>query len=73
MRYTPQDQTLGPNYDVHDVLASVGLHDAVAVVAPGTRGPHGLTAAGTSGAGRVNRIYLDGPRAARAIPPEPRQ
>jgi integrase/recombinase XerC len=38
MRYTPQDQTLGPNYDVHDVVASVGLHDAVAVGAPGTRG-----------------------------------
>src|ERR1035441_8103313 len=28
MRYIPQDRTLTPNYDVHDVLASVGLEDA---------------------------------------------
>jgi hypothetical protein len=98
MRYTPQDRTLSPNYDVHDVLASVGLEDA-AVVAPGQRDPHDVTPAGTSSNGRVDRIYLtrelvgaasrhsqqdigdsdhqalmlvlDGPRAARAIPPEP--
>ena len=101
MRYTPQDRSLRPNYDVHDVLASVGLHDADAVMAPGQRDPHDVTPAGTSRGGRVDRVYLtgelagaasrhdqqdigdadhqalmltlDGPRAARVIPPEPRQ
>jgi len=28
MRYSPQDGNLTPNYDVHDVLASVELEDA---------------------------------------------
>jgi hypothetical protein len=97
MRYTPQDRTLSVNYDVHDVLASVGLEDTAAVVAPWQRDPP----TGISSNGRVDRIYLtreladaasrhdqqdigdgdhqalmltlDGPRAARAIPPEPRQ
>jgi hypothetical protein len=89
------------NRAVHDVLASVGLEDAVAVMAPGQRDPHDFTPGGTSSNGRVDRIYLtrelagaasrhsqqdigdgdhqalmlvlDGPSAARAIPPEPRR
>jgi hypothetical protein len=101
MRYTPQDRTLSPNYDVHGVLASVGLEDVAAVVAPGQRDPHHDTPTGISSNGRADRIYLtreladaasrhdqqdigdndhqalmlalDGPSAARAIPPEPRQ
>jgi len=101
MRYTPQDRTLTPNYDVHDVLACVGLEDAVAVLAPRQREPDDRIPSGTSSGGRVDRIYLtwdladaaaryarqdigdsdhqalmlilDGPRAARAIPPGPRQ
>lgn len=101
IRYTPQDRTLSPNYDVHDVLASVGLEDVAAVVAPGQRDPHHGTPAGTGSNGRVDRVYLtreladaasrhdqqdigdddhqalmltlDGPRVARAIPPDPRQ
>jgi hypothetical protein len=66
MRYTPQDQALSPNYDVHDVLASVGLHDAVTVMAPGQRDPHDVTAAMTSRGGRVDRIYLTRELAAAA-------
>ena len=99
MRYTPQDRTLTPNYDVHDVLASVGLEDA-AVLTSGQRHSYDLGPAGTSSSGRVDRIYLtwdladaaaryarqdirdsehqalmltlDGLRAARTIPPQPR-
>ena len=66
MRYTPQDRTLSPNYDVHDVLASVGLHDAAAVLAPGRRDPHDLAPAGTSRGGRVDRVYLTGELAGAA-------
>jgi hypothetical protein len=58
MRYTPQDRTLTPNYDVHDVLASVGMVDVFAVLTPGQREPDDLAAAGTSSGGRVDRIYL---------------
>jgi hypothetical protein len=58
MRYTPQDRTLSPNYGVHDVLTSVGLEDAAAVVAPGQRDPHPDTLSGTGSNGRVDRIYL---------------
>jgi|GEM_PF-3083097 len=100
MRYTPRDRTLTPNYDVHDVLASIGLEDA-AVQTPGQHHPSDLGPAGTSSGGRVDRIYLtwdlidaavryarqdigdsehqalmltlDGLRAARTIPPQPRQ
>jgi len=99
MRYTPQDRTLTPNYDVHDVLASVGLEDVFAVLTPGQREPDDLTPDGTSSGARVDRFYLtrdltdaasrfarqdigdsdhqalmltlDGPSAARAIPPGP--
>jgi hypothetical protein len=100
MRYTPQDRTLSANYDVHDVLASVGLHDAAIVAAARQQDPDDLPQAGTSRGGRVDRVYLtgeladtasrhdqqdigdggrralmltlDGYRAARAIPLEPR-
>jgi hypothetical protein len=99
MRYTPQDRTLTPNYDVHDVLASVGLEDVFAVLTPGQREPDDLMPGGTRSGGRVDRFYLtrdltdaaarfarqdigdsehqaliltlDGPSAARAIPPGP--
>jgi hypothetical protein len=37
MRYSPQDQNLTPNYDVHDVLAGVGMEDAAAVRTPELR------------------------------------
>jgi len=52
MRYSPRDQTLTPNYDVHDVLTSVSMDDA-ATVAPMSGDPEG-----TSVSGRVDRIYL---------------
>jgi len=55
MRYSPQDQTLTPNYDVHDVLASVDMEDAVTALAPE---PHDAASAGTGAVGRVDRIYL---------------
>jgi hypothetical protein len=58
MRYTPQDRTLTPNYDVHDVLASVGLEDVFAVLSPGEREPYDLTPGGTESVGLVDRIYL---------------
>jgi hypothetical protein len=52
MRYSAQDRTLTPNYDVHDVLACIGMQDAVgstpAPSDPGEAGP----------GGRVDRIYL---------------
>lgn len=52
MRYSPHDQSLTPNYDVHDVLASVGMNDAAAIApAPGDL-------EGTSASGRADRIYL---------------
>jgi hypothetical protein len=59
MRYGPQDRTISPNYEVHDVLASADLHDA-AVAAPRQQDPDELTQAGTSGGGRVDRVYLTG-------------
>jgi hypothetical protein len=49
MRYSPQDSNLTPNYDVHDVLACVGMEDVV----PAPDDPEG-----TSATGRVDRIYL---------------
>ena len=52
MRYSPQDGNLTPNYDVDDVLACVGMEDAVALV-PAPSDPEG-----TSANGRVDRIYL---------------
>lgn len=52
MRYSPHDQSLTPNYDVHDVLASVGMDDAAAI-APAPGDPEG-----TSASDRVDRIYL---------------
>ena len=58
MRYSPQDRTLTPNYDVHDVLACVGMEDAVAVLASARSDPDDLASAGTSVNGRVDRIYL---------------
>jgi hypothetical protein len=95
MGLTPADLLSAP------MVASVGLEDAAAVVAPGQRDPHHGTPAGTGSNGRVDRVYLtreladaasrhdqqdigdsdhqalmltlDGPRAARAVPPEPRQ
>jgi hypothetical protein len=57
MRYGIGDGTLVPNYDVHDVLASVGLEDAAAILAPEQREPADLTATLIHG-GRVDRIYL---------------
>lgn len=82
------------------MLASVGMEDTAAVLAPAPRDPADLTTTGAS-SGRADRIYLtreltgaasrydqqdigdsdhqalmlvlDGPRAARAVPPEPRQ
>jgi hypothetical protein len=47
-----------PNYDVHDVLACVGMEDAVAVLASARSDPDDLASAGTSVNGRVDRIYL---------------
>jgi hypothetical protein len=47
-----------PNYDVHDVLASVGLEDAAALLASGHREPADLTPTGIHGGGRADRIYL---------------
>jgi hypothetical protein len=58
IRYTAQDRTLAPNYDVHDMLASVGVEDVFGVLTPGQRGPDDLTPGGTSSGGRVDRIYL---------------
>jgi hypothetical protein len=58
MRYTPHDQTVTPNYDVHDVLASVGMEDAAAFLPPGQRQPADLTATGTGNGGRIDRLYL---------------
>lgn len=57
MRYAPHDQTLTPNYDVHDVLASVGLEDAAAL-ASGPGGSPGPGPAGTGSSGRADRLYL---------------
>lgn len=54
-RYSPSNMTLTPNYDVHDVLASVGMEDAVTIPAPT---PGRLTSQGTSVNGRIDRIYL---------------
>jgi hypothetical protein len=52
MRYSAQDRTLTPNYDVHDVLACVGMEDAAgSTPAPGDPG-------GADPSGRVDRIYL---------------
>ena len=58
MRYSPQDRTLTPNYDVHDVLACVGMEDAVAVLASARSDPDDLASARTSVNGRADRIYL---------------
>jgi hypothetical protein len=53
MRYSPQDHTLTPNYDVHDALASVGMEDAAAVLASAPGDPDVISVHG-----RVDRIYL---------------
>ena len=58
MRYSSQDRTLTPNYDVHDVLACVGMQDAVDILPSALSDPGNLTSAGTSVNGRVDRIYL---------------
>jgi hypothetical protein len=55
MRYSPQDETLTPNYDVHDVLACVGMEDVVTALAPT---PHDVASAETGVIGRADRIYL---------------
>jgi hypothetical protein len=55
MRYSPQDRTRTPNYDVYDVLACVGMEDAVTALAPA---PHDVASAETGLIGRVDRIYL---------------
>lgn len=52
MQYSPHDQSLTPNYDVHGVLASVGLEDAGALVPPPGDPER------TSASGRVDRVYL---------------
>ena len=57
MRYSPREQALIPNYDVHDVLACAGLVDAVAVQGLARSGP-GEPASAVTGIGRVDRIYL---------------
>lgn len=54
MRYSPQDENLTPNYDVHDVLAGVGMEDAAAVRTPELSDRDGLPLPDA----RVNRIYL---------------
>lgn len=56
MRYSPQDRTLTPNYAVHDVLASVGMEDAAAILASGTHDLADLAPAGNGA--RADRIYL---------------
>jgi hypothetical protein len=61
MRYSPQDENLTPNYDVHDVLAGVGMEDAAAVRTPEPNDRDGLP----SPDARVNRIYLTRDLAAR--------
>jgi hypothetical protein len=58
MCYSPQDRMLTPNYEVHDVLASIGMDDVAAVLPPGQREPDDLTPAGTGDGGRADRIYL---------------
>jgi endonuclease/exonuclease/phosphatase family metal-dependent hydrolase len=58
MRYTPDLGTVAPNYDVHDVMASVGLEDAAAILTPGQRDPADLTPTRSYGGGRVDRIYV---------------
>ena len=58
MRYSPQDRTLTPNYDVHDVLASVGMEEAGAALASARGDPDDEPSGGTSINGRLDRIYL---------------
>ncbi len=53
-RYSPQDRTLTPNYEVHDVLACVGMQDAAAVLAPALSDPDDRAPA----AAQAVRIYL---------------
>ena len=53
LRYSPRDQALTLNYDVHDALACVGMADAAAIQG----GPGELTSADTD-IGRMDRIYL---------------
>lgn len=55
LRYSPQDQILTPNYDVHDVLACVGMEEVVTVRA---FVPDDLASAETGVIGRVDRLYL---------------
>jgi hypothetical protein len=57
MRYSPSEQALTPNYDVHDVLACAGMADAVTVQGLTRSGPGELASADT-GIGQVDRIYL---------------
>jgi hypothetical protein len=61
MRYSAQDRTLTPNYDVHDVLACVGMEDAVGF-APEPSDPRE-----TSPSGQVDRIYLTRDLAGAAV------
>jgi hypothetical protein len=51
------DGTWGPNFDVHDTLAAVGLADLAGSLAPDRRNPPGLTATGVNNGGRVDRLY----------------
>jgi endonuclease/exonuclease/phosphatase family metal-dependent hydrolase len=55
IRYGPHG--MKPNYDVHYVLAAVGLEDAATLLRPGQRQPPDLTPSGTAG-GRVDRVLL---------------
>lgn len=56
MRFNAARERL-PNYDVHDVLDSVGLIDAAAFMPAECREPRELTPTGHSGVGRIDRFY----------------
>jgi hypothetical protein len=53
-RYSPRDRSLAPNYDVHDVLAGVGMEDAAAARIPTQSDGVGQPSADI----QLNRIYL---------------
>jgi len=56
MRYDPQNRTLTPNYDVHDVLTSIGMEEAVALLHSRKGDLEDLTPDGT--VWRTDRIYM---------------
>lgn len=56
MRLTDTGERL-PNYDVHDVLDSIGLIDAAACLPADRREPAGLTPTADCGVGRIDRFY----------------